>query len=164
VEFKGIAEILDKFTFAQRILALLMLLMTIVAITLGPKLIDALTTTNAECLSESKRQGTRIVYLEKVMDTLDFKIIDNQRKYTNDITRREAEFVAMLDELKHDLSVVPEKKIQIRPLVKKNVSGDTIVLAMDRVPPTSVEPIGIPSNDILRKIEIMKKQIKNDSR
>ena len=163
MEFKGIAEILDKFTFAQRILALLMLLLTLVAITLGPKIIDAATTSNAECLSESKRQGIRITYLEKVVDTLDIKIVTNQRKYTNDSAKREAEFLAMLDEIKHDLTNSNERKMMVRPLIRKHATEDTIVLAMDRVPPAPVETINIPDNKILKKIEMMKKKIKNDA-
>ena len=163
MEFKGIAEILDKFTFAQRILALLMLLMTIVTITLGPRIIDAATTSNAECISESKRQGARITYLSKVVDTLDIKIVTNQRKYTNDSAKREAEFLAMLDELKHDLSTVKERKMEIKPLIRKHVIDDTVVVAMERVPPVQIEPINVPDNKILKKIEMMKKKIKNDA-
>ena len=163
MEFKGIAEILDRFTFAQRILALLMLLMTLVTIAIGPKIIDATTISNAECMAESKRQGARITYLSKVVDTLDTKIVANQRKYTNDMAEREAEFVAMLDDLKNDLSTVKERKMEIKPLVRKHVIEDTIVVAMERVPPVQVESINIPDSKILRKIEMMKKKIKNDA-
>ena len=161
MEFKGIAEILDKFTFAQRILALLMLLMTIVIIALGPKIIDAVTTSNVECISESKRQGARITYLSKVVDTLNIKMVTNQRKYTNDSAKRESEFLAMLDELKRDLSVVKERKMKIKPPARKHVIDDTIVVATERVRTVQVEPINVPDNNILKKIEMMKKKIKN---
>lgn len=163
MEFKGIAEILDKFTFAQRILALLMLLMTLVTITLGPKIIDATTTSNAECMTESKRQGVRITYLEKVVDTLDTKIVTNQRKYTNDSAKREAEFVAMLDELKRDISSARERKMPIRASIKRYPANDTIMVEMDQIQTVHVESVSIPDTKILRKIEMMKKKIKNDT-
>jgi hypothetical protein len=94
---------------------------------------------------------------------LDIKIVTNQRKYTNDSAKREAEFVAMLDELKHDLSNSNERKMMVRPLIRKPATKDTIVLAMDKVPPAPVETINIPDNKILKKIEMMKKKIKNDA-
>ena len=175
MEFKGIAEILDKFTFAQRILALLMLLMTIVLITLGPKLIDALTVSNTECIAETKRQSIRISYLEKVVDTLDIKIISNQRKFTNEIARRESEFIAMLDELKFDIDKSKTKRNpRIHQIEKREYDGNDGVgsgsdqpLAMERIPePVKVEDNGINAKKvdvIVKKIETLKKKVKNDA-
>lgn len=174
MEFKGIPEILDKFTFAQRILALLMLLMTIVLITLGPKLIDALTVSNTECITETKRQSIRISYLEKVVDTLDIKIISNQRKFTNEIARRESEFIAMLDELKLDIDKSKTKRNpRIHQLEKREHDGNDGVgsspppLAMERIPdPVKVEDNGINAKKvdvIVKKIETLKKKVKNDA-
>lgn len=175
MEFKGLAEILDKFTFAQRILALLMLLMTIVIITIGPKLIDSLTTSNTECIEETKRQSTRISYLEKVVDTLDNKIITNQRRFSNEIARRESEFIEMLDELKGDINKSnSSRKIRKNSNLKNynryegqdSVSGYPSV-QMDRAPePIIVQEAGINSkkvNAIVTKIETLKKKVKNDN-
>lgn len=176
MEFKGIAEILDKFTFAQRILALLMLLMTIVIVTIGPKLIDSLTTSNTECIEQTKRQSMRISYLEKVVDTLDNKIITNQRRFSNEIARRESEFVEMLDQLKNDIN---KSKTKINPRIyhlkrreyADNEDVDSISphpLAMERIQ----EPIGGDENGInpknvdviVKKIEALKKKVKKDSK
>lgn len=156
MQFKGIPEILDKFTFAQRILALLMLLVTVLLITLGPKLIDALTISNTECIEETKRQDNRIGYLEKVVDTLNFKMIDNQRKCTNDITRREAEFISMLDELKRDFSRTRDSE---RRTIRK-IELDTV--SLDSIKPVVIQKVVIPDNRILNKIEMMKKKVKED--
>jgi len=180
MEFKGIAEILDKFTFAQRILALLMLLMTIVLVTLGPKLIDALTTSNTECISETKRQAIRITYLEKVVDTLDMKIITNQRRFTNESAQRESEFIAMLDELKDDINRSKTRRtVKSYPIVRNETvvvdrsegnggvaySPAPVVDHTERTP-TVIQEAGINSkkvNDIVNKIESIKKKVKNDA-
>jgi hypothetical protein len=175
MEFKGIPEILEKFTLTQRILALLMLLMAIVLITLGPKLIDALTTSNTECISETKRQSVRITYLEKVVDTLDMKIIKNQRRYTNESAQREAEFIAMLDELKGDINRSKNRRsVKLYPIVRKemvrNVDSGGVAYspAPDRIErsPTVIQESGISDkkvNDIVKKIETLKKKVKNDA-
>jgi hypothetical protein len=176
MEFKGIAEILDKFTFAQRILALLMLLMTIVLVTLGPKLIDALTTSNTECVAETKRQEKRITYLEKVVDTLDMKIVTNQRKFTNESAQREAEFVAMLDELKDDIGKSKTARtVKSYPLkthahiTSSEGCGDVAFSPepdeMEKTP-IVIQEAGINSKkvgDIMKKIETIKKKVKNDA-
>lgn len=181
MEFKGIPEILEKFTFAQRILALLMLLMTILLITLGPKLIDALTTSNTECISETKRQEIRITYLEKVVDTLDTKIITNQRRFTNESARRESEFIAMLDELKGDINRSKTgRTVKSYPPVRNETlriedpegCGDAHtpvpIVVPDRMErsPIVVQEAGINGkkvNDIVNKIESLKKKVKNDA-
>ncbi len=175
MEFKGIPEILEKFTLTQRILALLMLLMTIVLITLGPKLIDALTTSNTECISETKRQSVRITYLEKVVDTLDMKIIKNQRRYTNESAQREAEFIAMLDELKGDINRSKNRRsVKLYPIVRnemvRNVDSGGVVYSpapdMIERSPTVIQEPGISDkkvNDIVKKIETLKKKVKNNA-
>ena len=176
MEFKGIPEILDKFTFAQRILALLMLLMTLVLIILGPKLIDALTVSNTECIAETKRQDIRIAYLEKVVDTLDTKIITNQRKFTNEIAQREFEFIAMLDEIKCDInrsktrrphSIIRNDTISIRNRDGQGGGEVAYSPAPDRIERVSVvQESGINGkgvNAIVKKIETLKKKVKNDS-
>ena len=177
MEFKGIPEILDKFTLAQRILALLMLLMTLVLITLGPKLIDALTVSNTECIAETKRQDIRIAYLEKVVDTLDTKIITNQRKFTNEIAQRESEFIAMLDELKGDIN--KSKTPRSHTIIRNDIptgnqdgpgSGDVayspapIPDRIERAPAVQESGInGKKVNAIVKKIETLKKKVKNDA-
>jgi hypothetical protein len=174
MEFKGIAEILEKFTFAQRILALLMLLLTIVLVTLGPKLIDALTVSNTECIAETKRQSIRISYLEKVVDTLDIKIISNQRKFSNEIARRESEFIAMLDELKFDINKSKTRanpKIhaieRIEPDRNDGPGSSYPQIVMQKIEvPVKTEPDGINSKKadaIVKKIESLKKKVKNDA-
>ena len=178
MEFKGIPEILDKFTFAQRILALLMLLMTLIFIMLGPKLIDSLTVSNTECIAETKRQDIRIAYLEKVVDTLGIKIITNQRKFTNEITERESEFIAMLDELKGDInrSKSPRSHAIIRfdtiSIRNQEGQGSGQVAYSPAPMPDRIEraPVvgesGINEkrvNAIVKKIETLKKKVKNDA-
>jgi len=177
MEFKGIPEILDKFTLAQRILALLMLLMTLVLITLGPKLIDALTVSNTECIAETKRQDIRIAYLEKIVDTLDMKIITNQRKFTNEIDQRESEFISMLDELKCDIN--KSKPSRSHAIIRNDIptgnqdgpGGGEVAYSpvaipdrIERLPATQESGINDKRvNALVNKIEKLKKKVKNDA-
>ena len=84
--FKYIVEILKQFTHAQKILALLMLLLSIIMITLGPKMIDSMTTDTTELSAHIiqqdniiKLQNKRIRNLELTADSLDTKIRNGER-------------------------------------------------------------------------------------
>jgi len=113
--FKYIVEILKQFTHAQKIMALLMLLTSIIMITLGPKMIDSMTKDTTELSAHIvqqdniiKLQNKRIRNLELTTDSLDTKIRNGERNCTNEITQREAEFIAMLDELRGDMKRQPK--------------------------------------------------------
>lgn len=101
--FKYISTILSQFTSAQRIMALLILVFTIVIISLGPSLIGAITLDRGELVEDLNRKDAKIDFLEKRLDTLSNRIIDNQRNCTDMITSREEEFIKMLDKLKSEL-------------------------------------------------------------
>jgi hypothetical protein len=63
--FKYISNILSQFTPAQRILALLILVLSVIIITLGPSLIDAITLDRTELTKDLNNKETRINFLEK---------------------------------------------------------------------------------------------------
>ena len=101
--FKYIADIIKQFTPQQRILALLMLLLTIIIISVTPNITGAIAKDPIEYKKQIKEREERIDDLELTIDTLDLEIRTNQRKCTNEIADRELEFNKMLDDVLSDI-------------------------------------------------------------
>ena len=152
--FKYISEILAQFTKTQRVMALLMVLTTITIITIGPSLIDSITTDRKELELKITKQTDRISSLENHIDTLDFEIRQNQRSCTQQLYSREEEFIKMLDEIraeafKSKLSTHKNRSNAMR-------FNDTI----NSKPITHIEPgVKVDMRSILNKIDEMKKKI-----
>jgi cell division protein FtsB len=98
--FKYISEILSQFTAPQRILALLILVFSIVIITLGPSFIDSITLNQEEFQQEIEKQESLNQKFKDEIQTLNLKIIENQRKCTDDIIAREMEIMQQIEDLK----------------------------------------------------------------
>ena len=152
--FKYISEILAQFTKTQRVMALLMVLTTITIITIGPSLIDSITTDRKELELKITKQTDRISLLENHIDTLDFEIRQNQRSCTQQLYSREEEFIKMLDEIRAEA-------FKSKLSTHKNHSNamrfnDTI----NSKPITHIEPgVKVDMRSILNKIDEMKKKI-----
>ncbi len=106
-----ITGILSKFTKAQRITALILLLIATVAITLGPKLIDSLAPDNTVLLRNLKLQRHQIDSLNVEMYKQGQSIIDlnrrlvfQQQECTNAMTQRESEIIDMIKGMKSSLT------------------------------------------------------------
>jgi hypothetical protein len=172
--FKYISEILKQFTAAQKTVALLMLLTSIIMLSLGPKMIDAMSIDNTEYKNKVNRQSIEIKQLQLTVDSLDTKIRNGQRQCTNEIAQREAEFIAMLDELKGDMNRNSLVKKPVRrsavPIRESHrdyeiIGSDTVRVARMEIRP--VEQTTQTSKDskvdlkkIVNKIESMKARIK----
>ena len=110
---KYISTILSQFTPAQRIIALVLLLFSIVTMSLAPSFISTITLDRNELMSNLENKEARIKTLESNIDTLSEQIRKNQIDCTNRITRREQEFIQMLDDLRNELKN-PEIKTSTR--------------------------------------------------
>lgn len=110
---KYISTILSQFTSAQRIIALVLLLFSIVTMSLAPSFISTITLDRNELMSNLENKEARIKTLESNIDTLSEQIRKNQIDCTNRITRREQEFIQMLDDLRNELKN-PEIKTSTR--------------------------------------------------
>jgi hypothetical protein len=97
--FKYISEILSKFTQGQRIIALLLLLLSITFISIGPKMVESLTYNDVELKSKVSSQTTQILELNARVTELNTQIIENQRECTNSIVTRESEIMMEIVEL-----------------------------------------------------------------
>ena len=161
--FKYISEILAKFSPAQRILALLMLLLTITVIIVTPIIVNSITTTDEECDTKTGRLEKRITALETENDTLVISIRRNQKACTNAIIQREDEFMALLDELKRDITKEAKKKskIQLETVSEYVIASDTI--REYPVTASSYHTVEAPQPDvasILKKIDCAKDKVK----
>ena len=163
--FKYISEILSHFTKTQRIMALLMLLTTITIISIGPSLIDSITTDRKELELKITNQSNRIKILENQIDTLDAKIRESQRSCTQEIYAREGEFIQMLDEIRaeafnYKVSTRKETKLMLKT---KNVdeNGNEMMMMLPPEENNSKPDIKVDISPILSKIDNMKKKIKH---
>jgi hypothetical protein len=161
--FKYISEILSQFSKTQRVMALLMVLTTITIITIGPSLIDSITTDRKELEDKITNQSNRIKILENQVDTLDSKIRAGQRSCTQEIWARENEFIQMLDEIrleafKYKVSTKTNENI----VVNRKSNGDDENVMMMEIPRQESKPeVKVDISPILSKIDKMKKNIKH---
>ena len=162
--FKYISEILSHFTKTQRIMALLMLLTTITIITIGPSLIDSITTDRTELELKITKQTERITSLENHIDTLDWQIRESQKSCTQEIWARENEFIQMLDEIraeafKYKVSTRTNENIVVNR--KKSNGDDETVMMMEMPRQETKTEVKVDISPILSKIDKMKKNIKH---
>jgi len=134
--FKYISEILSQFSKTQRVMALLMVLTTITIISIGPSLIDSITTDRKELELKIIKQTERITLLENHTDTLDWKIRESQKSCTQEIYARENEFIQMLDEIrteafKYNKPGLPSSTTTKNPEVKVDISP--ILIKIDKM-------------------------------
>jgi cell division protein FtsB len=165
--FKYISEILSQFSKTQRVMALLMVLMTITIISIGPSLIGSMTTDRKELEDKIAKQAERINVLENQIDTLDSKIREGQRSCTQEIYAREEEFIQMLDEIKAEAFKykVSTKTVEPRMMVRNKPNGDeeegkVMMMEIPRQEPGKTE-VKVDISPVLGKIDKMKKKIKH---
>ena len=162
--FKYISEILSQFSKTQRVMALLMVLTTITIITIGPSLIDSVTTDRTELELKITKQTERITSLENHIDTLDWQIRESQKSCTQEIWARENEFIQMLDEIraeafKYKVSTRTNENIVVNK--KKSNGDDETVMMMEMPRQETKTEVKVDISPILSKIDKMKKNIKH---
>jgi hypothetical protein len=162
--FKYISEILSQFSKTQRVMALLMVLTTITIISIGPSLIDSITTDRKELELKIIKQTERIALLENQIDTLDSKIRKNQISCTQEIYARESEFIQMLDEIRAEaFKYKVSTKTNENLVVNSKSNGDDVqVKAMIIQPQETKTEVKVDISPILSKIDKIKKNIKRN--
>jgi hypothetical protein len=144
-------------------MALLMVLTTIAIISIGPSLIDSITTDRKELESKITKQAERITLLENQIDTLDWQIRESQKSCTQEIWARENEFIQMLDEIraeafKYKVSTKNTESIVVNR--KSNGGDEVMMIEMPRQEVTKTD-IKVDISPILSKIDKAKKNIKH---
>ncbi len=97
--FKYISEILSKFTQRQRIVALVILSISIIIISVGPKITESITYNDQELKLRIESQNTQIIELNRRVNELNTQVINNQRECVDEIVRRESEILDMINEI-----------------------------------------------------------------
>jgi len=160
--FKYISEILSQFSKTQRAMALLMVLTTITIITIGPSLINSITTDRTELELKITKQTEKITLLENHIDTLDWQIRESQKSCTQEIWARESEFIRMLDEIRAEaFKYKVSTKTSERVVVNSRLNGDDRVMMMERPRVETPSEVKVDISSILNKIDKMKKNIKH---
>ena len=149
-----ITGILSKFTKAQRITVLVLLLIATLAITLGPKLIDSLAPDNTVLHRNLKLQRKQIDSLnielfdqsQTIID-LNRRIVFQQQECTNAMSVRESEIIDMIRAAKGQL--VPKPRTNSYAVYHPN---DTMPRVSAMIMP---EPVQDNSKviDMLNKLE-----------
>jgi len=99
--------------------------------------------------------------LEEELKVKDLLIIDNGRSCTNEILKREQEFIGMLGQIKGDLK---KRDVKEEPIIYESLRKSTDDSTMQMVLP-SPQVIQVNKNQdlkgVINKIEMMEKKIKN---
>lgn len=96
---KYFRDIIAQFNPAQRIIALLLLIFCVICLTLGPKLISALSYDDTELKTIVTNQKTEITQLNVDVTKLHNEIIVNQQECTDRILAREKEMLKQIDSI-----------------------------------------------------------------
>lgn len=168
--FKYISDILSKFTQRQRIIALIVLLISIIIISVGPKITELMTYDDTELKLRIESQNTQIIELNGRVNELNTQIIDNQRKCVDEIVRREGEILDMVNEIdkyahrmKNETRVVSSESRRDFPIM----NNDTIQVMGMMVPEPTVNRTTIINNKrdekLLKMIKNLKKKVSTDT-
>jgi hypothetical protein len=159
--FKYISEIISQFSTPQKVIALSLVLFSIVIITISPSLIGAITMDRKDLDKSIENKKEIIRTLEEELKTKNLLLIDNGRSCTNEILRREEEFINMLGQIKGDLR---KKDVKEEPIIYESLRRSTDDSTMQMVLP-SPQVIKVKKDPdlkrVINKIEVMEKKIKH---
>jgi len=162
--FKYISEILKSFSPAQRIIALLILVISIIIITLGPGLINSQTNTCEELKIRIKSQEEQIVELNTRVTELNTELLSGQRECTDNLIAKQKEIMDIVNGMINDAENTPKTTIvkESKPMLKMNTgeeNGEGHVEAM-MPPPSQPDVIIIKDNtDMVKKLKTMKSKL-----
>ena len=158
--FKYIKEILNQISPAQRLQALVMLLLSISLILVGPRIVESLTHSDEELIVITNRQREQIIQLNAELSQLNLEMIKNKTECTNLVVEREQEILKMIEDLQRGMrSRNLFERREVEPVTGSGsnyhvVNGDTIRVAMSPPPPRQLEDERIPMMmDGLNKIK-----------
>lgn len=95
--FSNISEILKSFSPAQRIIALLILVCTIVIVTLGPKWIDSNTSDCSELTARIQSLESQNSQLNARVDELNTQLISGQQQCTDNLIQKQQEIMGIIN-------------------------------------------------------------------
>jgi hypothetical protein len=103
--FQYISQILKSFTPGQRILALLILVISIVTITLGHSFINSNTNTCDELTIRLKSQEQQIVELNQRVNELNTQLLTGQKECTDNLIAKQKEIMDIVNGMIKDVEL-----------------------------------------------------------
>ncbi len=159
--FKHISEIISQFSTPQKVVALALVLFSIVIISVAPSLISAITVDRKDLNKSIEDKKEMIRSLEEEIKSKDLLIISNGRSCTNEILKREQEFIGMLGQIKSDLKKKEEEKPLMYESVRMVNNDSTLKMMILPTPEVNIVTKKSDLKSIISKIETMEKKIHN---
>jgi TolA-binding protein len=164
--FKYISQILKSFTPAQRITALIILVIAITAITLGPSLIESNTTTCTELEVRVKSQETQILELNARVEQLNRQVLSGQQECTDNLIAKQQEIMSIINGMIADAQTKAKNcKKPVRPepiIIEESNDPNEPRVAMMRIE-RDLEPIADDSKtyeEMLKGLKTLKGKVK----
>lgn len=168
--FNYISQILKNFTSSQRILVLLILVVSIVIITLGPSFINSNTNTCDELTIRLKSQEQQIIELNQRVNELNSQVLTGQKECTDNLISKQKEIMdiinGMIKDAEHSNKKTIVKTNETRKTTMKiiddgNQSTGEVSSMMVKEPETKV--IIVKDNtEMIKKLKTMKCNIQNN--
>ena len=168
--FQYISQILKSFTPGQRILALLILVVSIIMITLGPSLINSNTNTCDELTIRLKSQENQIIELNQRVNELNTQLLSGQKECTDNLIAKQREIMDMVNSMIKDAEhsnkqTIVKTDVPRKLTMKRMDNGDEstgeVSAMMIKEPETKV--IIIKDNtEMIKKLKTMKTKIQTN--
>jgi len=168
--FQYISQILKSFTPGQRILALLILVISIVAITLGPSLINSNTSTCDELTIRLKSQEQQIVELNQRVNELNTQVLTGQKECTDNLIAKQKEIMDIVNGMIKDAECTNKQTIvktdETRRMTVKRIdegNGSTGEVSEMRIQEPEPKVIVVKDNtEMIKKLKTMKTKIQTN--
>jgi TolA-binding protein len=168
--FKYISQILKSFTPGQRILALLILVISIIMITLGPSFINSNTNTCDELTIRLKSQEQQIVELNKRVNELNTQLLTGQKECTDNLISKQKEIMDIVNGMIKDAETTNKQKIvkidESRKMTLRRIddgNGSNGEVSAMRIEEPEPKVIVVNDNtEMIKKLKTMKTKIQTN--
>ena len=168
--FKYISQILKSFTPGQRILALLILVVSIIMITLGPSFINSNTNTCDELTVRLKSQEQQIIELNQRVNELNTQLLTGQKECTDNLISKQKEIMDIVNGMIKDAEITNKQKIlkidephkmALRRIDDGNRSNDEVSEMRLEEPKPKVIVVN-DNTEMIKKLKKMKTKIQTN--
>lgn len=160
---KYFSEILKTISPAQRLIALCMLILAVVAITVGPKFIDSVTKDTEELKTKINAQRTEVNDLTVRVNDLNKQLLVNQSECTNSLIAKEKEILEIVNDIEkfafaNNRPQAHSGSMQMRKAIITDSSGTMLAAS---TPPS--QPESHPVNKVMmKKLKHLKTKLQAD--
>jgi TolA-binding protein len=168
--FQYISQILKSFTPGQRILALLILVISIVTITLGHSFINSNTNTCDELTIRLKSQEQQIVELNQRVNELNTQLLTGQKECTDNLISKQKEIMDIVNGMIKDAETTNKQKIvkidESRKMTLRRIddgNGSNGEVSAMRIEEPEPKVIVVNDNtEMIKKLKTMKTKIQTN--